>query len=106
MARLIYGQFADLNTLHNSLRSLSLSEEELAEILNLVDEVFHTRLLHAILEELENEEKIRLLELVEIGSPIEVVDYVKAKVVNIEDKIRLVVEEVHIQVLEDISTIE
>ena len=98
----LYRQLADTQIVHSHLDKLEFVDSEKEQILEIVDHIFHHRLLAVVLEGLEGNEKITFIELVDSGNHIMVVDYIKTKVVNIEDKLKVLVEEVHQQVIEDI----
>ena len=98
----LYRQLADTQIIHSHLDKFEFEDSEKEQILEIVDHIFHHRLLAVVIEGLVEGEKITFIELVDSGNHLMVVDYIKTKVVNIEDKLKAVVEEVHQQVMEDI----
>lgn len=102
---ILLSQFAKIESLLGELDRLGLTQEEQSRVLELVDEIFQHRLLSEVLNEFESEEKIRFLELLDQGSGEEIVGFIKTRVVNVEDRIKIIVEEIHSHVIEDISSI-
>lgn len=102
---ILLSQFAKIESLLGELDRLGLTKEEQSRVLELVDEIFQHRLLSEVLNELESEEKIRFFELVNLGGGVEIVDFIKTRVVNVEDRIKIIIEEIHSHVIEDISSI-
>lgn len=98
----LFTLLADTQVIHKHLDTLEFEEAEKEQILEMVDHIFHHRLLAVVLEELEGEEKLTFVELIDSGDHLSVVEFVKTKVVNLEEKIRITAQEVHQQIIEDI----
>lgn len=78
-----------LHLFHSEFDRLNLSEEERAEILNIVEEIYLHKLVDRVLRELEEEEEKRIfLKILAAEAQLELTQFLKEKVEDIEEKLR------------------
>lgn len=100
-----FKEYANLNDLDTKLVNLGLSDLEILEVYELIDELLHHRLILYVLNNLEGGDKTDFLSLVESKNEVLLVDFIKNKMVNMEDSIKLAVFEVEKEVHSDIDSL-
>ncbi|MCL5411736.1 MAG: hypothetical protein M1150_03280 [Patescibacteria group bacterium] len=98
----LYQRFVQAQMIQNELELLDLEEEECRQLWQVLENTYNSRIIDAIMEELAEEDKVIFLEKITKTNEVEVVEFLRLKVNNIEDKIDLVVTKLTDQVLDDI----
>lgn len=74
---------------HSEFDRLDLKEEERAEILNILEEIYIHKLVDRVLYELESEDEKKLfLKILAAEAQIELAQFLKEKIENIEEKLQ------------------
>jgi hypothetical protein len=100
-----YQRFGQTKLIHEELILLDLAEEERQQLLRLLENTFNHKILSAVMEELTDEDKVVFLEKVTQEDEVAVVEFIRLKTNDIENKIELVVRELTQQVVDDIREV-
>lgn len=97
-----YSHLIDIHSLLIELDKLELTEHEKLHLAMIIDGTMHHHILEAILDELSEEDKQIFLEHLAHNDHQKIWEYLKKRVVKIEDKIRQTAEELKKQLHQDI----
>ena len=101
-----YSNFVDLDSLETDLDLLTLSKSEKDELLELAHVHVHQTVMDAILNELNDADKKRFLELMAEGRDEKIWEHLNDKVEKIEDKITIAAQSIKKEMREDIRKIK
>ncbi|KKR87041.1 MAG: hypothetical protein UU34_C0008G0065 [Candidatus Curtissbacteria bacterium GW2011_GWA1_41_11] len=101
-----YSHLVDLDSLESDLDLLTLSKSEKDELLELAHVHVHQTVMDAILNELNDADKKRFLELMAEGRDEKIWEHLNDKVEKIEDKITIAAQSIKKEMREDIRKIK
>ena len=106
LQRHFYSHLVDLDSLESDLDLLTLSKSEKDELLELAHVHVHQTVMDAILNELNDADKKRFLELMAEGRDEKIWEHLNDKVEKIEDKITIAAQSIKKEMREDIRKIK
>lgn len=84
-----YTYYVNLDLFHSEFDRLDLEEKEREEILNILEEIYVHKLIDRVLEELSDEkEKKMFLQILSAQAEIEMIQFLKERIENIEEKLK------------------
>ena len=101
-----YSHLVDLDSLESDLDLLTLSKSEKDELLELAHVHVHQTVMDAILNELNDYDKKRFLELMAEGRDEKIWEHLNDKVERIEDRITIAAQSIKKEMREDIKKIK
>ena len=100
-----YSNLIDLDSLESDLDLLTLSKSEKDELLELVHVHVHQTVMGAILNELNDGDKKRFLELMAEGRDEKIWEHLNNKVEKIEDKIKMAADQIKVEMKKDVENV-
>lgn len=104
--RYFYSHLVDVDSLLPDLASLTLSDSEKKELLELAHIHVHQTVMDAILSQLNGTNKKRFMELVAMGDDEKIWSHLNKKVEKIEEKITNAADSVKAELKEDIKKVK
>lgn len=104
--RYFYSYLIDVDSLLFDLASLTLSESEKKELLELAHIHVHQAVMDAILSQLKDPDKKRFLELIATSDDEKIWSHLNKKVEKIEEKITNAADSVKAELREDIQKVK
>lgn len=103
MSQLFYDHIISTHTIHTEIETLNITVEEKITIINIFEDTIHHRIIHTILDHLEKKDHNYFLELLHQKPHHQsVLEFLKSKIIGIEDKIKQVAEDVKYDTLANI----
>lgn len=106
MAKQFYSHIIEIDTLYIELDSLEASEKEKDHLKHLVDTSMYHTIMDIVLSELPEEDKKMFLEKLADEDHEKTIDFLKKRVLNIEEKIKRKAKELVEELKEDIKEIK
>ncbi len=98
-----YSHIIELEEVLVELDSIDLNEKQRMHLSALIDSSLHHLILDAVLNELHEKDKEKFLELLYKGEHDKIWEHLNGKVDNIEEKIKLVADDLKKQLRKDIK---
>lgn len=100
MSHLFYDHIIAIHEVHSEVESLDLPEDEKIKIIELIEDTIHHRVIHVILDHLDHEHHIFFLEQFKQNPHHEsILEFLKGKIISVEDKIKDVADETKFEIL-------
>ena len=103
MKQHFYSHIIEISTIHTALNDLDLDDEEKNELIVVVESSIHHVVMDTVLSELSDEDKKALLMHIHEEKHESVWDLLKAKVHNVEEKIKTAVQAITNEFHSDIA---
>lgn len=98
-----YSHIIETSSLSIALGEMDLSHEERVHLISLTESSLHHAILDAILSELSEEDKKEFLSHVSSDNHEKIWKFLRAKIKNIEEKIKKTADDLHKELHEDIK---
>lgn len=103
MKKHFYSHIIEASSLSIALGEMDLSHEERLHLISLAESNLHHAVLNAILSELSEEDKKEFLSHVSSDDHEKIWKFLKARIENIEEKIKKTADDLHKELHEDIK---
>ncbi|MGH7246199.1 MAG: hypothetical protein ACREGI_04685 [Candidatus Levyibacteriota bacterium] len=106
MKRYFYSHIVSSESITIALLDLEVSEEEKESLMLLADSTVYHAILDNILSELPETDKKLFLKHLQGDDMEKTWDFLKRRIINVEEKIKKIVKEVHVKLHDDIKEIK
>lgn len=100
-----YQNFVNLELFHQEFDRLGLSPEEREELFKILEEIYVQRLIDRVLDELPNEEKKKFMKILIKKAELDMIEFLREKVEDVENKLKKEVETLTAELLLEVKSL-